>query len=311
MSDRITKLATSAPVQNYATGAAQDATRLMAVANFLAPTVTVPANFNYQSYSLQNGFIIPDTYRGIGGRANQVKTGGTNNTGNLDPYALDYPLDQFEQNLPDGELINAMNNRSLITAQLSALSWSKQVVDAALTSVGGGTAHAGTTSGMDFINKIDEAIISVIKATGAGELCPVKVLWGPGAFRTVKNHSSTKDRFKGAKKDTANPSLDDIMGLLIGNPANKITWNTYDSAKEGQTASRSFILDTSVLIFCSADTPSTLDPSFMKTFRSSRWMTTGTYEREDGRGDVFKVDWEAKPVVTNSGACIRLVLTDS
>lgn len=310
MSNRLVQIATSAEVQNYATGAAQSITSSLGVANFIAPSVTVPSgNFNYQVYGLQNAFRIPDAFRGIGGRATQVKTGGSNATGVLVPYGLDYPLDQAEKNLTDAGLRQLLKNRADITAQVAGLSWANTVVTAAVAAVGSGTDKSAATSGRDYVDDIDEQILAVIKATGAGELCPVRVLFGPTAFRRIKNHESTKSRFKGAKKDVANPTLDDIMGLLMANAECKISWATYDSADEGATASKAFLLDTAVLIFCAAETPTTMDPSFMKTFRSVTWMTSGAYEREDGRGDTVKMDWEALVATTNSTAAARLNFT--
>ncbi len=310
MSNRLSSIATSAEVQNYATGAAQGIVSNLRVANFLAPTVTVPsANFNYQSYSLQNAFRIPNAFRGVGGRATQIRTGGTNNAGVLVPYGLDYPLDQAEMNLPPEGLTQLLKNRAEITAQVAGLSWSNKVITDALTAIGSGTNKSAATSGRDYVDDIDEQILAVVKATGAGEMCPVRVLFGPTAFRRMKNHTSVKDRFKGAKKDIVNPTLDDLMGLLMANAECRISWATYDSAAEGATASNAFMLDTAVLIFCAAETPTTLDPSFMKTFRSMTWMTSGSYVREDGRGEVAKMDWEALPVVTNSSAAARLNLT--
>lgn len=300
-----------ASVQQYANGAAQSASLIMAVANFLAPPVNVPSPiFQYQTYSLQNRFRIPDTKRAIGGQATQVQTGGVTTQGLLEPYALDYPVDEFERLAEESQVVAAMNEKADITAQLASLDWSKKVVDLALTTAGSGTDKSAATSGMDFIDEIDQQIIAVAKASQCGELCPVKVLIGPTAFRRLKNHSSTKDRFKGGKRDVANPTLDDIMGLLIGNPATKMSWITYDSADQGATAAPTFLLDNAVLIFASSDQPTRQDPSFMKTFRlAGQWMKTGVYEREDGRGMVYKTDWYGLPAVANSTACVRLNLT--
>lgn len=310
---RLSKIANSSPVREYATGAAQSATALLDVANFIAPTVNVAtARFDYMSYSLQNRFRIPDAFRGIGGSATQVKTGGTEVRDQLDPYALDYPLDELEMTADDAGLTDIANERADIVAQLAALSWSKKVTDAALLSVGSGTDKSAATTGMDFVAQIDTQILAIKKASQCGELCPIRVLFGPDALLQFKNHATTIARFKGggAKNGVVNPTAEEACALLLGNPKCMVAWNTYDAADEGATASPSFMLGTGVLIFAGSEAPTRVDPSFMKTFRlRNKWMVPGTYDREDGRGNVLKYDWYAKAIVTNSAACVRLNLT--
>jgi hypothetical protein len=312
MSNRISKVAQSSTVQEYAFGAAQGAVNILPVANFLAPTCNVASNyFRYWVYDLKNRFKIPDTRRAIGGPATQLKTGGSPVTATLEPFALDYPVDEFEASTDEG-VADLINERADITAQLAALDWSGKVIAAALTAAGGGTNLSAATGGMDFVDQIDQKIIAVAKASMCGELCPVKVLVGPTAMRIFKNHSSTKDRFVagGGDKGRVNPSTEDAMALLMGNPKFRISWITYDAADEGAAAAPTFSLDSQVLIFAGADNPTRVDPSFMKTFRPrNKWMVPGVYTREDGRGDVFKFDWWGLPVVTNSTAVARLNLT--
>lgn len=312
---RLAKVALSSKVREYATGAAQSATQLLSIADFIAPTVNVAsARFDYMTYDLQNRFRIPDAYRGIGGQATQVKTGGTEVRDQLDPYALDYPVDEFEQAADEDAVASLINERADITAQLAALGWSKKVIDAALTAAGSGTDKSAATGGMDFVAEIDALILAAKKASQCGEMCPVRVVFGPDAIMRFKNHSSTINRFKGggAKNGVVNPTAEEAMSLLLGNPECRVAWNTYDSADEAGTPTPAFMLSTAVLVFVGSANPTRVDPSFMKTFRlRDKWMVPGTYERTDGRGSVFKFDWYAKPVVTNTttGVIGRINLT--
>lgn len=306
----------SSKVKEYATGAAQRASEILPVANFLAPTVDVAtARFRYTTYSQQNAFRLPDLKRGIGGSAVTLKTGGSETLAELCPFAVDAPLDEFEMALEGDDLDSVIMDRADDVAQLAALNWSNEVISAALTSVGAGTEKSAAASGMDFISEIDEQIVAVMKASRCGSSCPIKVLVGPTAMRRLKNHSTSLTRFIGQTRGGRDPGLsslttDQVTSLLMGNPQVQISWITYDSAVEGATASPAFLLDNAVLIFTGADSPTRHDPSFMKTFRlRNKWMTPGIYRSADGRQDVYKFDWYSLPVVTNSAACVRLNLT--
>jgi len=85
-----------------------------------------------------------------------------------------------------------------------------------------------------------------------------------------------------------------------------------DTAAEGKDDSISFLLDNAILVFAGNDNPTTLDPSFMKTFRlDGQWMVPGAYDTEDGRGQVLKMDWSEDVKVTNSAAVARINANDS
>jgi hypothetical protein len=308
------RTAFSSKVKEYATGAAQRASQILPVANFLAPTVDVAtARFRYTVYSQQNAFRLPNLKRGIGGAAAQLQTGGSETLAELQPYAIDAPLDEFEMALEGDDLGAVIMDRADDVAQLAALNWSNEVISAALTSVGAGTNKS--TASVDLIDAIDEQVVAVMKASRCGASCPIKVLIGPSAMRRLKNNTQAIARFTGQTRSGRDPGLsslttDQAMSLVMGNPKFEISWITYDSADEGATASPSFMLDTAVLIFTGADAPTRHDPSFMKTFRlRNKWMVPGTYKSADQRQDIYKFDWYALPVVTNSAAVARLNFT--
>ena len=309
MSDRLSKASMSTSVRNYAQGAAQSA--LGKIANFLAPSVNVAStNFRYWEFDNKNRFRIPQTRRSINGQATQIKLSGTERTATLVPNALDYPIDEFEQ-LADSELMLTLQEGADVCAQLGGLAHEKEVVDLALSTVGAGTDLSIATSGIDLADELDQRIITVAKAAKAGSLMNIRILWGPNAFRRFKNHSSVKGRFSsGGKKEMVNPTITDIMSLLIGNPESEMALTVYDAAEEGLSEDMNFILDGSVLIFATMANPTRHDPSFMKTFRlSNKFMVPGAYTSQDGRQQVAKFDWYALPKVTNSVAVARLNIT--
>lgn len=314
MSSRIASVALSSKVREYATGAAQSASSTLSLADFIAPSVPVAtSNFNYMVYDLQNRFRIPDAERAIGGQATQVQTGGTETNGKLKPYALDYPVDEFEESAASDEDIEMLYMEGAdVTAQLGALSWSKKVIDLALTTAGGGTDLSLATANIDFTDEVNGKIIDVVKASQCAELCPIKIFYGPNAMRRWKKNLLARGYAVGSGKNSNAAQIkdEDVMSLLMGNPQSRISWATYDSAAEGATAVPTFMLDNSVLIFTGADAPTRVDPSFMKTFRlRNKWMVPGSYSRDDGRVKVLKFDWYALPVVTNSANISRLNFT--
>ena len=60
-------------------------------------------------------------------------------------------------------------------------------------------------------------------------------------------------------------------------------------------------------MFVANDSPTRRDPSFMKTFRlAGEWMKSGTYQSDDGRSEVAKMDWSQDVQVVN-GAAAKLI----
>lgn len=301
---KLASLSSDPVLREYSQGAAQSA--MSAVADFLAPTVPVGTSTGrYKVYTAKNRFRIPDTRRSVGGRAVQVGFGADDGTYNCTPHALDFPVDNLEQIESDG-LMNIMQEGADICSQIGALSHEKAVVDKALTTLGAGTALSIGSSD-DVVNQIDTNILAVIKAAKMGALMNVGVLFGAGAWRVVKNHPSVRDRFvAGGKKQFSNPTLDEFGQLLISKCDARVSLMCYDTAAEGLAESISFVLDGDVIVFARTAAPTRFDPSFMKTFRlRGQWMTPGTYQWEDGRGESAKFDWSEDVQVTNSAAGVR------
>lgn len=309
MSNRLGKIALSSTIKEYSQGAAQ--ATVGRIANFLAPTVgTVSTTFRYWTFDEKNRFHIPNTRRAIGGGATQLKLSGTETNGVLVPNALDYPIDQFEQLAEDGLMVS-MQEGADFCAQIGGLAHEKEVIDLALASAGAGTDLSIATSGIDLADEVDQSLIAVAKAAKAGSLMNLRILWGPTAFRRFKNHSSVKGRFvSGGKKEMVNPTIADVMSLLIGNPQSEMAMTVQDSAEEGIAEDIDFLLDDSLIIFAAMESPTRHDPSFMKTFRlRNQFMVPGSYPSADGRQEVAKFDWYALPKVTNSSAVVRLNIT--
>jgi hypothetical protein len=298
---RLTDISASPTIREYAQGLAQDS--VSPVADFLAPTVPVSTSTGrYKIYTAKNRFHVPDTKRALGGNAAQLAFNAEDATYNCTPRALDFPVDMLEQAEAD-QLVNLMKEGAQMVAQAAALDHEKQVIDAALAAVGAGTAKTWNSSA-DPVADLDDAILSII---GAAAGTNVGVLFGATAFKIFKNAAAVRGRFIVGGKGLIVPSEAAAGQLLLANPEVRTSYMVRDTAAEGKAASYSFLLDSAILIFARKANPTRMDPSFMKTFRlMGKYMTPGTYSRDDGRVEVAKFDWSEDIKVTNSTACIRL-----
>lgn len=305
---RLADLSTNEMARQYAQGAAQSA--IQPVADFLAPPIEVSKSTgSYKIYDEKSRFHIPDSRRALGGRATELVFNVSDGTYNCLPHSLDVPIDKLEEIESEG-LENVFQEAARAAAEVGGLEHEDTVINGALTSVGSGTdLDASAASAIDLIDKIDEQIIEVLKVAKYGSLMGVGVLFGVGAFRRFKNHLKVIARYNGGKKSSqmVAPTIDEAMGLLIGNPEARISFLVKDTAGPGLAESVSFLLDEAVLIFARMGSPSRRDPSFMKTFRlAGQWMIPDSYSRDDGRVEVAKFDWSEDVKITNSAACKRL-----
>lgn len=307
MPSRLASISSSPTLREYAQGAAQQA--IQPVADFLAPTVSVATSIGkYKVYTEKNRFHIPDTFRGIGGRATEVSFEVDDVTYNCQPHALDYPVDHLEK-LEQNGIANALQEGATMIAEIAALSHEKAVIDAALDAAGSGSNLDWTSgSATDPVDDIDVAILSVIKAAKYGSLMGVGVLFGASAWRIFKNNEDVRVRYISAEhRLAAVPTESDARALFVGNADVRTSYMVADTAAEGLAENASFLLDDSVLVFARTPNPTRRDPSFMKTFRlMDQFMAPGSYLREDGRVEVAKFDWSEDVKVTNSTAVVRL-----
>ena len=306
---RLSDISSKPTLREYAQGAAQSA--MQPVADFLAPTVGVSTSVgNFKRYTEKNRFHIPNTVRGIGGDATVIKFDADDATFNCTPHALDYPVDYLEQIESEG-LENMLMEGADAIAEIAALAHERDVITKALTTIGAGTDSNFTSTSVDPVDVLDDAIMNVIKAAKYGSLMSVGVLFGATAWKRFKNNSNVRARvFMGQKSPAQSVSDQQASVLLLGEPEIKTSYMVYDTAPAGVAESISFLLDTGIIVFARHSNPTRRDPSFMKTFRlRNQFMVPGTYLRPDGRGEVAKYDWSEDVQVTNSAAAVRINAT--
>ena len=309
---RLSSISKNPVLKEFAQGAAQDA--IMPVADFLAPTVPVPTSTGrFKVYTEKNRFRIPSTLRAMGGRATELRFEASDSTFNCEPHALDYPVDNLEQLEAEG-LENMLREGAVAVAEVAALAHEKTVIDKAIAAIGAGSDKTWNDAA-DPVQDVDDTILQVIKACGYGSLMGVGVLFGASAWNVFKNQAKVRSRFvvgTGAKTGLglAVPTEQSATQLFVGTPDVRTSYMVYDANPEGKTASMSFVLDSTVLIFARKANPTRRDPSFMKTFRlMDKYMVPGSYVRDDGRVEVAKFDWSEDVQVVNASAATRLNIT--
>jgi hypothetical protein len=299
---RLASISSTPVLREYAQGSAQRA--IQPVADFLAPVVPVSTSVGkYKEYTEKNRFFIPDTKRGIGGRATQISFSADDANYNCTPHALDYPVDVLES-METMQLENMLKEGADAVAEIAALAHERDVITAALGALGAGTDSNFVSTSVDPVDVIDDAILTVLKNARYGSLMSVGVLFGATAWKRFKNSPLVRSRvFMGQKNPATSVSDQQASTLLLGEPEVKTSYMVYDTAAEGVTDAISFLLDAKVIVFARHANPTRRDPSFMKTFRlNGAYMVPGTYLRDDGRVEVAKYDWSEDVKVANSTA---------
>jgi hypothetical protein len=290
-------------LREYAQGAAQS--NINPVADFIAPTIPVTTQVGfYKKYTEKNRFKIPNSFRGIGGRATRVGFDASDATYNCQPHALDFPVDYNEQT-EEASLENMLQEGAGMIAEVGGLEHEKAVIDAAVAATTGGSINIYfnlTTD--DPVDTLDAGILTVLKAARYGSLMGIGVVFGATAFKLFKNAFTVRSRFVTAGGNAIpNVTPKAASDLLLGSPETMVSYMIADTAAEGVTPAISFLLDSKILVFARRANPTRRDPSFMKTFRlAGQFMVPGTYVTEDGRGEVAKFDWSEDIQVTNSAA---------
>ncbi len=291
-------------IQEYAQGAARDATSLLA--DFIAPTVPVTKHTGkYKTYDEETRFKIPETLRGLGGKATVLSFDRSDAEFNCAPHALDTPLDDIEVEEAEGE--DLLREAADDASYLGALAHELAVISAALANAGAGTGGVWNTMTNDPVAEINTAIIEVIKAAAGGNI-EVGIVMDPTAALAFFKNTLTKTYFPGIKNIA--PTVDNMKSLFMGRTDARISFMVHDTAPTGKASTLNFAMSGKTLVFARSANPTRRDPSYMKTFRlRNRWMQLGSYRRQDERGEVIKLDWSEDVKVTNSAAAKLFTLS--
>lgn len=305
MPTRIQSIGTNPTLREFARDASQGSIRK--ISSFLAPTAEVPTlTGKYKVYDAKHRYKRPSTKRVAGQPVTRIGFTADDANYSLDARALDFPIANIETLNDEGLLNQAMYGTTLL-ADAAGLDDEAETIEKALAALGAGTDVNFLASGFDPISYLDSVIKEVLLAAKNG--APVRVLFGTDAFLRVKNNAAVLGRFNGAAgpKALKVPELDDIQAMLFTKPQVQLATMVEDIAAEGQAESMQFMLGSQIVVFACNEKPNTMDPSFMKTFRlMGGFLRPGSYDTEDERDHVLKLDWFQQKAVTNATAAKRI-----
>lgn len=293
---------------NFAAGLTPDFAS--ALADFLAPRVTVPATIGqYKKYDDQNSFQIYDTARAVGGKARRIEFAATDPTYNCKPQALEVTLDDSELDAEGNFSLSLLQGktRSLISGAM--LSHEDKVITAAKTHAAAAGLGGWANPDKDPVAEVDACIRNI--SVNSGRL-PNRIAFGLIAWERFRNHPKVRARQPGAELiglstiQAANLFLNPGVTIKIG-AISKLT------VKPGQAAAKALVLQDDVFIFYGEENPSQYDPSWMKTFVGGRGGVDNvrTYRDESCRSDILAVDWSEDIQEVSSLCCNRITTSDA
>jgi len=297
---------------NYAQGLANDLMKARELTNILMPMVQVSgASGQYKAFSDVNSFQTYATLRGLGGKARRIEFDATDATFVCEPHSLEVTVDDHERELAGAagslasQLLDQGKIKSLVNS--ASLSLAKRAVDFVAANTTAVSSRGNwSNADVDPIDQIDEQLQNLMTATG-GFMTPTVVL-GLSAWRTLRNHPKTKARTSGVQ---VGGITQEQLRSMFFIPANVVVGMlSYNTAKPGNTVSKSQVLGDICYIQASVPSPTVYDPSPFKCF------TTGvggveavrTY-RDEPFSDVHNVAWNEVFKSTSTSSIIRLTIT--
>lgn len=295
-------------LSNYAVGISQDLRS--ALADFIAPRVpTGTSSGQYKFYGEKNAFQVYDTLRAIGGQNRRIEFEATDPTFSCRPRGLEIPIDDEERNRAGDAHQTQLEEAKIKTLiSTSVLSHEADVLTAALAGLSAaGGVGVWSNAANDPVAEIDNLIESI--ATSGG-MMPNRIAFGLGAWRVFRNHPKVIARQPGAAligvtedqaaKMTMNPGIEVRVGML-----------SRDAKKFGAAKDAVNLVGAEVLLFYGQDNPTTMDPSFMKTFMPT---VTGVdsvnqYRDEKANSDVYKTNWSDDIKVIATSLARRITLS--
>ena len=293
---------------NYAQGLMQD--RTSALAEFLAPTVLVPATIgHYKKYDDKNLYQALDTARAVGGTAKRIEFDASDPTYNCKPQALEVTIDDSERDA-EGAPILLEQAKTTVLVNTAVLSHEDKVltaVKAGVAAVADADRGKWSSADIDPIDQIDEQINAIASATG---MLPNRICMGLGAWYLLRRNPKVKARVAGVK--VAGFSYQDFAACLL-NPAIEMRVGVLvkDAKKFPAGKSASPIAGDECFIFYASAQPSTYDPSFAKTFMGGRGGVDSVrmYRDDQARSDVLALDWSVDVQVVATGMVRRLTIS--
>lgn len=297
---------------NFAQGHMNDLMAAREIVDALAPTVSVSgASGQYKVFDDVNSFTVYSTARGLGGSAKRIEFDAADGTFSCKPQALEVTIDDHERELAaSGAIASQLLDEGKIKALLNStmLSHVKKVVDfvdANTTAVTGRGEWTDDT--IDPIDQLDEQLEALATAVGSRSFLTLTL--GVTAWRRLRMHPKVKSRTQGVK--IGGLTIEDLKSLLMF-PVNVVVGIvSYNTAKIGQTKSKSQVLGDTAYLSYAVPSPTIYDPSPFKCFTTgvNNVEAVRTYRDEKARSDVHAVDWSEDLKATSTIAIKKLAIT--
>lgn len=311
MAGRTSSASVNYTLTNYAVGLMNDLAKAREIVDALCPTVVVPgATGQYKTFDDVNSFTVYNTARGLGGVARRIEFAASDGSFDCKPQALEVTVDDHERERANGAanatLANELLDQGKVRALLNstALSHAKKIVDF----VGNNTtalANRGNWSNKDIdpIDQLNEALVDLVTAVGSA--AGITFTIGLTALKVLIANDKVKARARGVR--VGDVGLADVVNMLIMPVRPVVGVLSYNTAKIGQTASKSQVLGSIAYLSYSVPNPTAYDPSPFKVFTTGQnnIEAVRTYRDESARSDVHAVDWSEDMKATGSAAYKR------
>lgn len=235
----------------------------------------VPVKKESDKYYIYNSkadrFRIPDTLRAPKTESKTVDWKVTTGTYQCEEHALNDLIDDREKANADKPLNLAVDTTEFLT-DLILLAQEKRIADylSSETYMTNYTTLSGTDQWSDYSNSDPVGDIETGKETIHGKIFqfPNTLLLGQQVYNKLKHHPDVIDRFKYVKKGIITPDmladLFEVERVIVGASG-------YNTAKEGQTASYSYLWGKVAILAYVEKKPGIKKPSLGYTFQSRKF----------------------------------------
>lgn len=245
------------------------------IADMIFPMVPVGKQSDYYAiFTRADALRIEDTARAPDTEANKITRSISSGTYFCDNYALQYPVTIEDKANADPIYTSAIiNGRVEFIVDKLGLDWENRIASLVTNTSNVGSSAAVSSgwtdlSNCDALGDINTAIDNVKDSTG---MTPNSIVFGESAWRNFRRNSDVRNIINGNNNGGGYANVQQVSDLL--EIQNVMVGGAYkNTANVAQSESLSQIWGDNVLVYYSAETPSTERPSFGY---SMRWSAPG------------------------------------
>jgi len=298
-------------LSDYAHAVMQDLNKAIALAKAISPIVpTGSAVGGYNKFETTAAFTQYAAGRPVGGQATRIKFLSEKANFNCEPFGLRIDIDNFERSQVGDNAagILLLEQAKIRTLQINSVV--AHLTDVITKANAGVAADASlgdwSNANTDPIAEINEAIKNVWEKCGC---VPNRVIIDFSAWMLLVSNPLTLKRMPGAELTVISPER--VSPLLMVPGVDVIIAETAINSGGGfgSASSRTGILDSGVLVFCTSDMATQYDPSFMKTFSPTPDMFRSVVSYEElPHLTWYENDWTVDTQVVSSLMATRFAV---